>query len=115
MKGCIFDIDGTMFLNREFHMLAWKQCLRGPYERPFTEDEFAEHMFGPTNESIIHWLFNGRLSPEESLALSLKKESAYRDACRNNGSAHLTNGLPLFLDRLKALNCSLGIATGAPI
>ena len=43
MKGCIFDIDGTMFLNREFHMLAWKQCLRGPYERPFTEDEFVEH------------------------------------------------------------------------
>ncbi len=115
MKGCIFDIDGTMFLNREYHMLAWKQCLRGPYERPFTEDEFAEHMFGPTNENIIHWLFNGRLSPEESLALSLKKESAYRDACRDSGSAHLTNGLPLFLDRLKALNCSLGIATGAPI
>ncbi len=115
MKGCIFDIDGTMFLNRDYHMLAWKHCLSGPYERPFTAEEFAEHMFGPTNEDIIRWLFGGRLSPEESQALSLKKETAYRDACRESGSAHLVDGLPVFLDRLKAHGCSLAIATGAPI
>ena len=115
MKGCIFDIDGTMFLNKEYHMLAWKQCLSGPYERPFTEAEFAGHMFGPTNEDILRWLFDGRLSRKEILELSVKKESAYRDVCRGSGGARLTDGLPVFLDRLKTLGCRLAIATGAPI
>lgn len=115
MKGCIFDIDGTMFLNRDYHMLAWKQCLRGPYERPFTQDEFADHMFGPTNESIIRWLFDGRLSREESRMLALKKENAYQEVCRQSGGARLTDGLPAFLDALKARGCGLAIATGAPI
>ena len=115
MKACIFDIDGTMFLNREYHMLAWRMCLTGQYERPFTDREFADHMFGPTNENIIAWLFGGRVAGEESRALADRKEACYREACRAGGTARLTRGLPQFLDALRVRGCDLAIATGAPI
>lgn len=114
MKSFIFDIDGTMFLNRRYHILAWKKLLTGKYEREFTDREFSERMFGPPNLQIIDYLFNGRIGRDEAWEMGQLKERLFREVCRETPGVALTEGLPALLDELSRLNIPRNIATGAP-
>lgn len=115
MKSVIFDINGTMFIDTEYHKLAWEECLVGEFERTITDEEFAAHMFGPTNANIIKYLFDGRLTKEQTDRLAFEKEAAYRRICQSQPGVALTKGLPEALDALKAAGVPITIATGAPM
>jgi beta-phosphoglucomutase-like phosphatase (HAD superfamily) len=91
--GVIFDVDGTMVDNAEYHRAAWIQ-LGAQYGKSITSQFYREHIHAHTNDSIVRTLF-GNVSGEMIAKISNEKEIA---------------GLS---DLLKALKCKAVLCAAA--
>ena len=106
----IFDMDGVIVDNHQWHFKAWVEFgLRHGIK--ITKEEFSRH-FGSTNELIISELFGNHLSFEEIAALGAEKESVYRQLYKP--FIEPVEGLKVFLQYLKDKGIPLALATSAP-
>lgn len=111
-KGIIFDFNGTLFLDSEKHMEAWRDFSKKLRGYPFTDEEMRDHMFGRTNEDIIEYALGHKPSKELVEKCTTEKESIYREMCKNDKENFvLTKGAQSFLDYLKSKNIPRTIAT----
>lgn len=113
ISAVIFDFNGTLFFDTEFHNQAWIHFSR-KYAKELTIEEMEHHVHGFTNKEILEYIFKKTLSPEEITAYSGEKEENYRAMCRNNpGRCILTPGAEHFLDLLKQRHIPMTIATAS--
>lgn len=108
----IFDMDGVIVDNGEYHQQAWKEFSH-KYGLSFSEEKFKNEYFGRTNEHVLPEMFGKKLSKQEIKKLATEKEEIYRKIYR----PHLkpVDGLISFLDELHDNNTPMAIATSAPI
>lgn len=109
--GLIFDLDGTMINNMEFHKIAWKQMLN-KLGLSWTDEQVRPHLFG-TNAEIYMRIFGDVFTADEIERNSEEKEQTYRDIYKE----HLkpVDGLSHLLDNLKSDGrFKLAIGTSAP-
>jgi beta-phosphoglucomutase family hydrolase len=107
----IFDMDGVIINNGEFHFQAWKKFC-DKHNISISKDKFKNKFFGRTNEEVLPELFGRNLSTDEIKSLGEEKEEIYREIYK----PHLqpVNGLIEFLKELKKKEIPVGIATSAP-
>lgn len=107
----IFDMDGVIVNNGEFHFLSWKKFC-DKYNISFSKDEFKNKFFGRTNKKVLPELFGRELSRKEIKSFGEEKEEIYRKIYK----PHLqpVKGLVNFLEELKKENIPVGVATSAP-
>jgi beta-phosphoglucomutase-like phosphatase (HAD superfamily) len=55
LKAVLFDIDGTLIDNNEFHKQAWMQYLKNE-GKEISEEEFKEYISGRTNMDAVRHL-----------------------------------------------------------
>ena len=111
-KGIIFDFNGTLFLDSEKHMEAWRVFSKKLRGTAFTDEEMRDHMFGRTNEDIIAYAIGKKPDRELVEKCTAEKESIYRQMCRDDMKNFvLTDGAVEFLDYLKAHDIPRTIAT----
>ncbi len=107
IQAAIFDMDGTLVDNMEYHIAAWMQFLqrRGV---SLSRAAFLEVQHGTMRE-VIHRILGNGFSEAELDAMRKEKESQYRDLYR----PHLrpVEGLPAFLEALYARGVKIGLAT----
>lgn len=115
MQAFIFDFNGTLVMDSYMHETAWRQYVEKLCHREVTEEEFKLHVHGKTSSMILeHFLGKGKLTREEITAYSEEKEVCYRRLClENKEKFHLTEGAQEFLDRAKADEIPMTIATAA--
>jgi len=77
LKAVIFDIDGTLMDNNEYHKMAWMQYLEGQ-GRKMTDKEFKENVSGRTNLDAVEHIYDKKMSDEEASKYYLAKEEIYR-------------------------------------
>jgi beta-phosphoglucomutase len=106
----IFDMDGVLVDNMEFHKKAWKKFMQ-KYSPDTNLKEFSRH-FGKTNGDLIEILFNHSLTQDEIQNLAEEKEAMYRDIYAPFVSP--TPGLISFLRRLEDQKTEMVVATSAP-
>jgi beta-phosphoglucomutase len=107
----IFDMNGTMIDDMDFHVQAWYDILVGELKAPLTRDEVKLHMYGK-NEELFDRVFGmGKFSTEEMYALIERKESQYRKVFLPH--LRLIDGLDFFLKQAKANHTKLAVATAA--
>ncbi len=107
----IFDMDGVIVDNIQYHLKAWQQtCKKHGIE--LTKDRFDRELNGRTMKDTVNILFNREFSPEELKTFSDEKESLYRDIYREYITP--TPGLIEFLSHLKDAGIPMAIATSAP-
>jgi beta-phosphoglucomutase family hydrolase len=78
--GVIFDVDGTMVDNAQYHQAAWTE-LGARYGKSITSQFYQEHIHAHTNDSIVRTLF-GDVSSEQIAKISNEKEIIYRASFR---------------------------------
>ncbi len=110
-KAAIFDMDGTMIKNMEFHKQAWQKYLE-LHDIHLSEDKFQQNISGKKNDQIFELVFGRKLTVKELEKYSEEKEAIYRDLYANliTEVAGLTN----FVHSLQAKSIKLAIATTAP-
>ncbi len=111
-KGIIFDFNGTLFLDSEKHMEAWRAFSKELRGTAFSDEEMRDHMFGRTNEDIIAYAIGRK--PDKTLVekYTAEKEAIYRQMCRDDKEHFvLTDGAVELLDYLKLRNIPRTIAT----
>ena len=80
MKSFIFDLNGTMINDMEYHTKAWMHLLNNELGGTFTWDEVKQQMYGKNPEVLVRMFGADRFSLDEMNALSLEKEKRYQEA-----------------------------------
>src|SRR5277367_5790930 len=93
----IFDLNGTMINDMEFHMRAWTEILNNDLKASLSPEQVKSQMYGKNSELLIRVFGEGRFTNEEMEHWSLEKEKRYQKSYLPHLS--LINGLKEFLDR----------------
>ena len=106
----IFDMDGVIVDNMEYHKRAWGVFLE-KYAPDIELEEFSRH-FGKVNKDLLKIVFKREITAEEESRFGEEKEAIYREIYADHIAP--TPGLPGFLDSLKENSIKTAVATAAP-
>ncbi|GAB3774241.1 HAD family hydrolase [Spirosoma horti] len=109
--AALFDMDGVLIANTDFHINAWLQFAR-QHERPLTRDQYVEHINGRVAADAMAYVFQRPFSSGELITLTEEKEAIYRELYRPYRQP--TPGLLDFLTALRAQSVKLAVGTSAP-
>lgn len=115
-KAVIFDFNGTLYNDTDFHRAAWKKYLAERFDMHLSIDDINRICIGPSNESIFHTLIDPNMSESDLLRYSDEKESMYRRmAMANEETRKLVPGAPELLDELTKRGIPFAVATASLI
>ncbi|RKH19489.1 HAD family phosphatase [Corallococcus praedator] len=112
LRAAVFDMDGTLVDNMDFHNRAWVTLARKLGLENLTAERFQNEFAGKKNEEIFPELLGRTLSVAELDALAEEKESHYRAIYRPYLALH--RGAEGFLHRLRDARLPMAVATAAP-
>ena len=106
----IFDMDGVVVDNFQYHQLAWQTfCKRHGLD---FGTAFRSGVFGGTNRDHLEHFFGRRLAEEEVRNFEEEKEALYRDLYHPHIKP--VEGLAAFLQELKSAGIPVALATSSP-
>ncbi len=113
MRSFIFDFNGTLFRDTEFHRIAWTQFM-ARHGIAISDDDFRQKMNGPGNDVILRRFFGAGPSDEQITALSEEKERIYRAIVLSDPAGQaLAPGVVEMLDMLKDRQVPCCVATAS--
>lgn len=110
MTAFIFDMDGVLADNSDFHVLAWTDYAR-QFGRELTVDEIKRRL-GFNNREYMRFLLDREPTEDEVTRSTVEKEALYRTIF----GPHLTApaGLIALLEFARREKVDCGVATSAP-
>ena len=110
-QAFIFDLNGTMIDDMQYHSAAWFSILNDDLKAGLTREEVNLQMYGKNEELLDRIFGKGHFSKEEMATISSKKEQAYQAAFRPY--LHLIAGLPALLEKASRHHIRLAIGSAA--
>jgi beta-phosphoglucomutase family hydrolase len=111
IKAFLFDLNGTMIDDMQFHVKAWYRILNEDLGANMSYEEVKSHMYGKNAELLIRVFGKDRFSTEEMNAISFEKEKRYQQEFRPH--LRLIPGLQQFLEKAYAQNIPMAIGSAA--
>lgn len=111
MKAFLFDMNGTMINDMQYHEEAWHDILNNEIGHSITIQETKKHMYGKNEELFVRLFGTDKFTDEEVADWSMKKEIKYQERFRPH--LKLINGLEAFLRKAKAQSIAMAIGTAA--
>jgi HAD superfamily hydrolase (TIGR01509 family) len=111
VKAFIFDLNGTMIDDMQYHEHAWFDILNNDLKAGLTWDEVKVQMYGKNGELLERIFGVNHFSPEKITELSIEKERRYQKAYLPNLS--LIKGLGQFLEKTEQAGIPMAIGTAA--
>ncbi|HEY5772009.1 MAG TPA: HAD family phosphatase [Chitinophagaceae bacterium] len=108
-KAFLFDLNGTMIDDMEYHIKAWHRILND-LGADLSVERVKEECYGKNHE-LIERIFPGRFSEEAKNKMSIDKETQYQHEFRPH--LKLLNGLDDFLKQAKKNNIKMAIGSAA--
>lgn len=112
MDGAIFDMDGVLLDNLEYHVRAFL-ALGQEVGKELTSEE-VESVFGQKNWDMLRSLIRPDLSLEEAGRMGDRKEEIYRELISPELRQTVVPGLVSFLHSLGEKNVPVALATSGP-
>ena len=107
----IFDLNGTMIDDMEYHAKAWSDILNNDLKAALTLDQVRAEMYGKNVELLDRVFGKNHFSPEREQEISVEKERRYQEAFRPYLS--LIKCLDQFLQKTEASGISMAVGTAA--
>ena len=108
-KAFLFDMNGTMIDDMQYHIKAWHQILNG-LGAGISMERMKEECYGK-NDELLERIFPGRFSGEEKTKMSWDKERTYQQTFRPH--LKLLDGLPSLLEKAKQQGIKMAIGSAA--
>jgi beta-phosphoglucomutase len=105
----LFDLNGTMIDDMDFHIKAWHGILTG-LGAALSMERMKEECYGK-NDELLERIFPSRFTMEEKTKMSYDKETAYQTAFKP--LLKLLDGLDDFLARAEKQNIKMAIGSAA--
>jgi beta-phosphoglucomutase family hydrolase len=110
-KAFLFDLNGTMIDDMQFHLKAWYHILNDDLGANLGWEETKSHMYGKNSELLIRIFGKNRFTQEEMDRLSVEKEKRYQQEYKPH--LKLIPGLHEFLEKAHAMNIPMAIGSAA--
>lgn len=111
IQAFIFDLNGTMIDDMQFHVKAWSRILNEDLGANMSYEQVKNHMYGKNAELLVRVFGKDRFTLEEMNTLSLEKEKRYQEEFRPH--LQLIPGLHQFLEKAHAQNIPMAIGSAA--
>ena len=111
IKAFLFDLNGTMIDDMQYHCKAWFNFLNDDLHANLTWDQVKAQMYGKNTELLIRVFGKDRFTKEEMDILSVEKEKRYQAEYRP--ILKLIAGLDEFLEEAKEAGILMGIGSAA--
>lgn len=108
IKAILFDLDGTLLDNNEYHFKSWKRYLEQS-RKEISDEDYKENISGRTNKDAVEHIYGKQMSEDEAAEYYLEKEKIYREMFAPVIAP--IKGLPEFLEDVKQHNILMAIAT----
>jgi beta-phosphoglucomutase family hydrolase len=107
----IFDMDGVIVKNHEWHFRAWIEFCHH-HGLQLSEEEFYTKIFGCTNHDLLTKLFGNSLTDNDIERMGEEKEALYREIY----GPHVVPvpGVVEFIRSARSEGISIALATSAP-
>ena len=112
-SGIIFDFNGVILWDSEWHDEAWRKTSKELIGREFSDEEMHNLVHGRTNKDIFTFLLKREIAGEELEMLTQKKETNYRSIAISKPNFKLSPGTVELFDFLKANRIIFTIATSS--
>jgi beta-phosphoglucomutase len=110
-RAFIFDLNGTMINDMEFHITAWSHILNEDLKAGLKREQVKNQMYGKNEELLDRVFGKGHFSWERMQEISQAKEERYQAAFRPH--LGLIPGLPDLLRRAEENNILMAIGSAA--
>lgn len=110
-KAFLFDLNGTMIHDMDFHSRAWHSLLNNELGGNFSMAEVKQNMYGKNQELLVRMFGEGRFTQEEMDRLSVEKEKRYQQEYLPKLA--LLPGLMDFLEKAYQKNIPMAIGSAA--
>lgn len=110
-KAFIFDLNGTMIDDMEYHSITWFNILNNDLKAGLSKAEVKREMYGKNGELLERIFGKGHFTEAEVDAISRKKETSYQEAFRPY--LQLIAGLPAFLKKADGNDIKMAIGSAA--
>jgi beta-phosphoglucomutase len=111
MQAFIFDLNGTMVHDMEYHTRAWQRLFNEDLGGSFSWEDVKPQMYGKNREVLVRMFGPDRFSGEEMDRLGMEKERRYQQEFRPQLA--LLPGLPEFLERAHQRGIPMAIGSAA--
>jgi len=108
-KAFLFDLNGTVINDMQFHIQSWYQILNG-LGATISYEETKLQCYGK-NEELLERIFPGRFTDEEMKTMIVEKERRYQENFRPY--LKLIDGLGEFLEASYKANIKMAIGSAA--
>ncbi|RNL53393.1 HAD family hydrolase [Pedobacter jejuensis] len=110
-KAIIFDLNGTMINDMEYHTKAWHSIITEDLGENNSYESVKKEMYGKNPEVLERIFGKDRFTPEEIISLSNEKERRYQEGYFPY--LKLIDGLDEFLEQAKNEGISMAIGSAA--
>lgn len=110
-RALIFDLNGTMINDMEFHIRAWTEILNTDLNAGLSPEQIRSQMYGKNSELLVRVFGDGRFTDDEMEFWSVEKEKRYQKAYLPH--VQLINGLDSLLERAFEENIPMAIGSAA--
>src|SRR4051812_28929948 len=110
-KAILFDLNGTMINDMEYHTKAWFDILNNDLHANLSFDEVRKEMYGKNAELLVRVFGDKKFTIDEMDRLSLEKEKRYQKALFPD--LKLIKGLHWLLAEAKAKEIKMAVASAA--
>lgn len=110
-KAFLFDLNGTMINDMEYHLTAWYNILNEDLNAGLSREEVKGHMYGKNEELLDRIFGKGHFDQDQVVEISKTKENRYQQAFRPH--LQLIAGLPEFLAKAEAHQIKMAIGSAA--
>ena len=110
-EAFIFDLNGTMIDDMEYHITAWRHILNNDLGANLSREEVKKQMYGKNGDVLERIFGAGRFTQGETDRISIKKEQQYQQAYLPH--LRLIAGLGDFISEAHALHIPMAIGSAA--
>jgi len=110
-KAFLFDLNGTIIDDMEFHEKAWYNVLVNQLGANLSQEEVKKHMYGKNIELLERIFGKDYFTAEEMHKLSINKEIGYQKEFTPH--LKLINGLEAFLEKAYQHKIPMAIGSAA--